>query len=184
MLGWITFLVFGTLFGGIAAIITVFIAPGASGGGAAELMGLFNGVNYPDFIRVRTLIVKIVGLALAVASGLCIGKEAPLAHIGSIVGIVVIYLPIPFMDFFRNDEDKREIAAAGCAAGVSAAFGSPIGGSLFAYEISRPSTYWSFGLTWKIFFCSSISTFFLNILHCLRTGESVLIVNAGLIKFG
>ena len=88
------------------------------------------------------------------------------------------------MELFRNDEDKREIAAAGCAASVSAAFGSPIGGSLFAYEISRPSTYWSFGLTWKIFFCSSVSTFFLNILHCLRTVESVLIVNAGLIKFG
>ena len=164
--------------------MTVFIAPSAAGGGSPELMGYLNGVNYPDFIRVRTLVVKIIGLSLAVASGLCIGKEAPLAHIGAIVGHLVVYLPLPFMEYYRNDEDKREIAAAGAAAGVSAAFGSPIGGSLFAYEISRPSTYWSFGLTWKIFFCSSVSTFFLNILHSVRTGDSVLIVNAGLIKFG
>ena len=164
--------------------MTVFIAPGASGGGSAELMGFFNGVNYPDLIGLRTLIVKIFGLALAVASGLCIGKEAPLAHIGSIVGIAVLYIPIPMMEFYRNDEDKREIAAAGCAAGVSAAFGSPIGGSLFAYEISRPSTYWSFGLTWKIFFCSSISTFVLNILNSIKEGKGVLVINAGLIKFG
>jgi H+/Cl- antiporter ClcA len=164
--------------------MTVFIGPGASGGGTPELMGFFNGVNYPDFIGVKTLVVKIIGLGLAVASGLCIGKEGPLAHIGAIVGILVLYIPLPFMSYFRNDFDKREIAAAGCAAGVSAAFGSPIGGSLFAYEISRPSTFWSFGLTWKIFFCSSISTFVLNILNSLRHGESVLVVNAGLIKFG
>ena len=76
------------------------------------------------------------------------------------------------------------MAAAGAAAGVSAAFGSPIGGSLLVYEISKPSTYWSFELTWKIFFCSSISTFTLNILMCLGRGKDLSITNAGLIKFG
>lgn len=183
-LGWITFVVFGVIFGGIAVLMTVFISPGSAGGGSAELMGFLNGVKYPDFISLKTLVVKIIGLSLAVTSGLCIGKEAPLAHIGAIVGILVVYIPLPFFEIFRNDEDKRELAAAGCAAGVAAAFGSPIGGSLFAYEVSRPSSYWSFGLTWKIFFCSSISTFFLNILHSSRTGESILFVNAGLIKLG
>lgn len=183
-LGWFTFLVFSLIFGAGAAILTVFIGPGAAGGGTAELMGYFNGINYPGLIGFRTLFVKIVGLGLAVASGLCIGKEGPLAHIGAIVGHLVIYLPLPYMPYFRNDKDKREIAAAGVAAGVSAAFGSPIGGSLFAYEISRPSTFWSFGLTWKIFFCSSISTFILNILNSIKHGQSVLIFNGGLIKFG
>ena len=76
------------------------------------------------------------------------------------------------------------MAAAGAAAGVSAAFGSPIGGSLLAYEISKPSTYWSFDLTWKIFFCSSISTFTLNLLICIMKGKDLSITNAGLIKFG
>ncbi len=66
--------------------MSVFIGPGAIGGGTAELMGYFNGINYPEIIRVRTLIVKIVGLGLAVASGICVGKEGPLAHIGAIVG--------------------------------------------------------------------------------------------------
>lgn len=182
--GWITFLVFSLIFGAAAVIMTVFLGPGAAGGGTAELMGYFNGINYPGLIGLRTLFVKIVGLGLAVGSGLCIGKEGPLAHIGAIVGQVIIYLPLPYMSYFRNDSDKREIAAAGVAAGVSAAFGSPIGGSLFAYEISRPSTFWSFGLTWKIFFCSSISTFVLNILNSIKHGQSVLIFNGGLIKFG
>ena len=181
---WLIFVVLGICFGGLGAAMTVYLAPAAAGGGTPEIMGYLNGVMYPDFIRVRTLLVKIFGLSLAVASGLCIGKEAPLAHIGAIVGHLIVYIPLPFMAYYRNDDDKREIAAAGAAAGVSAAFGSPIGGSLFAYEISRPSTYWSFGLTWKIFFCSSISTFFLNILHSAFEGDSIVIVNAGLIKFG
>lgn len=83
---------------------------------------------------------------------------------------MVLYMPFNFVKYFQNDYYKREVAAAGAAAGVSAAFGSPIGGSLLVYEISRPSTYWHFGLTWKIFFCSSISTFTLNILVCLKKG--------------
>ena len=40
------------------------------------------------------------------------------------------------------------------------------------------------GLTWKIFFCSSISTFVLNIFSSIRLGKDVFFVNAGLIKFG
>ena len=154
------------------------------GSGIAELMGYFNGIHIPNFIGVRTLIVKIVGTSLGVAASLAIGKEGPLAHIGACVGHLVLYLPFDFLKYFRNEHSKREIAAAGAAAGVSAAFGSPIGGSLFVYEISRPSTYWHFGLTWKIFFCSSISTFTLNLLSCINKGEDISITNAGLIKFG
>lgn len=164
------FLTLSVLFGGVAATMTVYVGPGATGSGIAELMGFFNGIHVPQLIGIRTLIVKILGTSLGVAASLAIGKEGPLAHIGACVGIIVAYLPFEFTKYFQNDHCKRELAAAGAAAGVSAAFGSPIGGSLFVYEISRPSTYWSFGLTWKIFFCSSISTFTLNILSCLDKG--------------
>ena len=47
MLGWITFIVFSLLFGGTAAILTVFLGPGAASGGTPELMGYLNGINYP-----------------------------------------------------------------------------------------------------------------------------------------
>jgi chloride channel 7 len=96
----------------------------------------------------------------------------------------VLYLPFSALYRLRNEKDKRELACAGAAAGVSAAFGSPIGGTLFMYEVSQPSTFWSFGLTWKIFFCSSISTFVLNVLACLHEGRDLSITNAGMIKFG
>mmetsp|Transcript_40703 Transcript_40703/g.39306 ORF Transcript_40703/g.39306 Transcript_40703/m.39306 type:complete len:520 (+) Transcript_40703:73-1632(+) len=181
---WFVFLLISLVFGIMAAVMTAYWGPGAAGSGTAELMGYLNGINYPKFISFKTLITKIVATILAVASGLCIGKEGPLAHIGAIVGVAVVYLPFYCFQTFRNDLDKRELSAAGAAAGVSAAFGSPIGGSLFAYEISRPTTFWSFGLMWKTFFCSSVSTFVLNILTNLKLKENVSVANAGLIKFG
>jgi H+/Cl- antiporter ClcA len=58
----------------------------------------------------------------------------------------------------------REFVAAGISAGVSAAFGAPIGGALFAYELSGPSTFWTLKLIWRNFFCASIATFTLAVL--------------------
>lgn len=94
----------------------------------------------------KTLAVKIVGISFAVAAGVCGGKEGPLIHIGAIVGHAVPYLPFSFLKYFRNDMEKRKFLAIGTASGVSAAFGAPIGGALFAYELSKPDTFWSFSL--------------------------------------
>ena len=126
-------------------------------------MGLINGVNYHDIIGYKTLAVKIAGVCLAVAGGLCVGKGGPLAHIGANVGVLLLYLPFPYNVYLRNDVEKRKFIVGGIAAGVSVAFGAPIGGTLFAYEISKPNSFWTFSLTWRVFFTSSISTFTLNI---------------------
>lgn len=164
VLSWAVLIIFSVSYVFFAAMITTYVAPTATGSGVAEAMGLMNGVAYPDYISLKTLVVKFLGLAFAIAGGICGGKEGPLVHIGSIVGYATAYLPVKMFNYFRNDTEKRKLLAAGVAAGVSAAFGAPIGGSLFAYEISKPNTFWSFSLTWKVFFASSISTFVLSIL--------------------
>ena len=69
--------------------------------------------------------------------------------------------------YFRNDTEKRKFIAMGASAGVSAAFGAPIGGSLFGYELSKPNTFFSFSLAWRVFFACAISVFTLNILKNL-----------------
>lgn len=147
----------------IASMLSVYVAPAAIGSGVAEAMGILNGVAFPDYISLKCLVVKMLGVSFGVAGGLCGGKEGPLVHIGSIVGYASAYLPFGFTKYFRNDFEKRKLMAVGTAAGVSAAFGAPIGGSLFAYELSKPNTFWSFSLTWKVFFSSTISTFVLSV---------------------
>jgi chloride channel 6 len=167
-------------FGCGASIITLKVEPLAAGGGTTEMMGYFNGVNYPGVFTIRTLIVKLFGLMFAIAAGLCIGKEGVLAHIGSIIGYAFIFLPFGFLKYLRNNEDKRDIAAAGTAAGVAAAFGSPIGGTMFAYEVCAPTVFWSFELTWLLFFTSSVSVFMVNIFSAIRDGNWEF-TNAGVI---
>ena len=145
-----------------AMLLTAYVSPAALGSGVAETMGILNGVKYPDFITLKALVVKFFGVAFAVSAGLCVGKEGPLVHMGGIVGCAITYLPLKLTKYFRNDFEKRKLMAVGIASGVSAAFGAPIGGALFAYEISKPNTFWSFSLTWKVFFASTISTFSLS----------------------
>ena len=77
-------------------------------------MGYFNGVNFPDVFSVETFIVKFFGLTFSIAASLCIGKEGVLAHMGSIVGLMLFYAPfLPCFKYFRNNIDKRNMAAAG-----------------------------------------------------------------------
>lgn len=127
----------------------------------AELIGYINGVNYPGFLNFSTLIVKILGVTFAVSGKLCVGKEGPLAHIGAIIGALVLYIPglNKYTAHLQNDEMKRLFIAAGSSAGVSVAFGAPIGGALFLYELSTPNTFWKFHMIWKVFFSCCVGTF-------------------------
>lgn len=81
---------------------------------------------------------------------------------------------------------KREFVASGIAAGVSAAFGSPIGGTLFAYELSKPSTFWTFSMLWRTFLCAAVATYTLSFLsHVASVGMTDLeLTAAGTLKFG
>lgn len=162
--GWIVNICFTLAYTLIACLLTVYVGPGAMGSGVAECMGWLNGVQYPKFVGFATWGVKFFGVAFAATAGICAGKEGPLVHMGYIIGVMVIYLPFGFNKYFRNDTDKRLLGAIGCAAGVSAAFGAPIGGALFGYELSKPNTFWDFTLTWKVFFCCSCAVQTLNFL--------------------
>lgn len=144
--------------------MTTYYGPGASGSGVAEMIGYMNGINYPNFIGFETLVTKILGVVFAVSSRLCVGKEGPLAHIGSNWGLIVTYIPNLGFEFLRNDENKRVLLAAGGSAGVAAAFGAPIGGALFAYEMSKPTTFWEFKMIWKTFITCSFAVIFLKLL--------------------
>jgi len=93
-LGWFVIILFSVLFITVASTITIYIAPAAMGSGVAEAMGIMNGVAYPDYISLKALFVKFFGVSLAVAGGLCGGKEGPLVHIGAIVGYASAYLPL------------------------------------------------------------------------------------------
>ena len=168
-LGWLFYSGFSVILASAAACLTIYYGPGAVGSGITELIAFLNGVNYPKLISFESLFTKIFGVILAVVGNLCVGKEGPMAHIGAIIGALVAYLPIHGFNYLRNDWSKRELIAAGVSSGVSTAFGAPVGGALFAYEMSKPNTFWRFGVLWKSFFSCSIAVLVQTIIRNLMT---------------
>lgn len=96
-----------------------------------QIKTILSGFIIRGYLGKWTLIIKSVGIMLAVSSGLSLGKEGPMVHIACCIGNIFSYL---FPKYGRNEAKKREILSAAAAAGVSVAFGAPIGGVLFSLE--------------------------------------------------
>ena len=90
----------------MAAFFTAYWCPNSVGSGLPNLIGILNGVNLPNFFSIPMLIMKSLGCVIAICGGLVIGKEGPLAHIGSICAMYTIYL-IPGFVVFHDDAAKR-----------------------------------------------------------------------------
>jgi chloride channel 7 len=168
-----------TLYIAAAAAPVVFLIPQAAGSGIPEVMAYLNGVLLPKVFNLRTLCAKLWSCAFAVASGLPVGPEGPMIHLGAMVGAGVSQGRSRTLGFaglkgelffkrFRNNKDHRDFIAAGSAAGVAAAFAAPIGGLLFVME--EMASWWDNSLTWMIFFTCMVTCFSLDWFSSLLGG--------------
>ncbi|GFO14219.1 chloride channel protein [Plakobranchus ocellatus] len=160
---WMFCSAYSMAFAIFAAVVIVFWRPSAGGSGLPEVTGFLNGTQVKKIFSVKTLTAKFLSCVSAIGCGMPIGPEGPMIHMGAIVGAglsqgtsVTLNLKLPFFERFRNPEDRRNFISAGVAAGVSAAFGAPVGGLLFCME--EVSSFWSNTLSWQIFFCCIIAT--------------------------
>lgn len=144
-------------------------APYACGSGIPEIKTILSGFIIRGYLGKWTLIVKSVGLMLSVSAGLCLGKEGPMVHIASCIGNILSYL---FPKYGKNEAKKREILSAAAAAGVSVAFGAPIGGVLFSLE--EVSYYFPLKTLWRSFFCALIAAFVIRSINPFGNEHSVL----------
>ncbi|KAJ2285759.1 hypothetical protein IW141_005649, partial [Coemansia sp. RSA 355] len=110
---------------------TVKMAYYGAGSGIPEVKSILAGFVIHGFLGVRILVVKTFGLILCCASGIMAGKEGPMVQIASSLGNISTRI---FDKYYKNEAKKREIISAAAAAGVSVAFGAPIGGVLFSLE--------------------------------------------------
>uniref|UniRef100_A0A8K9VAY0 Chloride channel protein n=1 Tax=Oncorhynchus mykiss TaxID=8022 RepID=A0A8K9VAY0_ONCMY len=118
----------------VGAVIVAFFEPGAAGSGIPQIKCYLNGVKIPRVVRLKTLVVKVCGVICSVAGGLAVGKEGPMIHSGAVVAAGVsqgrstsLKKDFKIFEYFRRDTEKRDFVSAGAAAGVSAAFGAPVG---------------------------------------------------------
>ena len=125
---------FQIIFSLTSASLVKAYAPYAAGSGISEIKCIIAGFVMKGFLGFWTLLIKSIGLPLAIASGLSVGKEGPSVHYAVCTGNVISRF---FDKYKRNAAKTREILSACAAAGVAVAFGSPIGGVLFSLEVKK-----------------------------------------------
>ncbi|XP_063534081.1 H(+)/Cl(-) exchange transporter 7 [Cydia strobilella] len=173
----------------IGSVLVAYVEPVAAGSGIPQVKCYLNGVKVPRVVRIKTLFVKTIGVITAVVGGLAGGKEGPMIHSGAVVAAGIsqgksttFNKDFKIFHYFREDHEKRDFVSGGAAAGVSAAFGAPIGGVLFSLE--EGTSFWNQALTWRTFFGTVVSTFTLNCALSAYHGRAGELSYPGLLNLG
>jgi len=169
MLNYFFYVLFAFIFAFMTVILVMFFAPYACGSGIPEIKTILGGFIIKGYLGYWTLITKTVTLILAVSSGLSLGKEGPLVHVACCIGNVLVRL---FPKYSSNEAKRREVLSASAAAGVSVAFGAPIGGVLFSLE--EVSYYFPMKTLWRTFFCALMAALTLGYMNPYGNGRLVM----------
>ncbi len=100
-----------------ATVLVVYIRPSAASSGMPELIGYLNGTLVRHIFQLKTLLVKFVSCGCAVGSGMPVGPEGPMIHMGALVGagvsnfgsrtLGVSGCVMPFFMKFHNSKVKQ-----------------------------------------------------------------------------
>jgi H+/Cl- antiporter ClcA len=116
----------------ISLLLTRHVFPGAQGSGIPQVMATLHMADEALVGRVLSLrlaVGKVLLTLLGLASGASIGREGPTVQVGaSIMYAIGQRLRLPGADL------RRALVLAGGAAGIAAAFNTPLAGVVFAIE--------------------------------------------------
>lgn len=112
----------------IAIAVTLLLEwePECTGSGIPQVEGEMRGLLDMNWWKV--LLSKFAGCVLSIGGGLALGREGPCVQLGAMVG----------KGFARTNKrlltEERLLITCGAGAGLSAAFGAPLAGAIFALE--------------------------------------------------
>jgi len=150
------------LLAGLACYIMKYVSAQATGSGIPQMKAIMAGLSLPNMLSFKTYLAKCSGMICMLGTGLSLGKEGPFVHISGCIAET-----LPYRQLESNKTLKHQFLTAAVAVGVSCTFGAPIGGVLFAVEVS--SLHFSVSNLWKAFFCSTISVLCFKLFGSLGT---------------
>ena len=116
----------GLIFGILAGWIIENFAPSAGGGGIPQVKAVL--ARHPSVLNLKVGLVKALGTILLLGAGLPLGSRGPIVNIGSALGAQLSsWIP-------NSPANRRQMIAAGAAAGLAAGFNTPIAGVMFVVE--------------------------------------------------
>ena len=138
LLRWHPWMIFiaTPLFFLLAWLVVHYFAPNAKGSGIPQVMAAIelatpkHEQKIQKLLSFRILVIKIISSLLMVMGGGAIGREGPTIQIaGSIFRMVNNWIPAGWPRL-----SKQSFILTGAAAGLAAAFNTPLGGVVFAME--------------------------------------------------
>ncbi|HEY9814700.1 MAG TPA: chloride channel protein [Candidatus Obscuribacterales bacterium] len=123
---WIVLPLVGLIGGGLAGLLVQRVSPEAAGSGIPQVKAALSQV--PIALNLRVAIVKMFSVILILGSGFSLGRQGPTVQIGAALASQLSHW-IP-----TSPEYRRQLLAAGAAAGLAAGFNAPIAGVLFVVE--------------------------------------------------
>ena len=116
----------GLFFGILTGWLVENLSPGAGGGGIPQVKAVL--AKYPIVLNLKVGLVKALGTICILGAGLPLGSRGPIVHIGaSLAAQLSSWIP-------NSPANRRQMIAAGAAAGLAAGFNTPIAGVMFVIE--------------------------------------------------
>ncbi|MER3432785.1 MAG: chloride channel protein [Leptolyngbya sp. ERB_1_1] len=130
---WIVLPAIGIFAGLLAGWLIEQFAPEAAGSGIPQVKAALGGVS--SALNLRVAIAKLTTTLLTLGAGLNLGRQGPTVQIGaSIAAQLSDWVP-------TSPVHRRQLIAAGAAAGLAAGFNAPIAGVFFALEVVLGTTF-------------------------------------------
>ena len=138
----------------LAHLVVRAICPCAAGSGIPEVKVMLGGTPMPQYMTFRCLVSKAIGLSAAIGSGMFVGKQSAMVHIGFMIAAAILRIPA-FRGVAATPGVTTQLLIAGASCGFAAHFGTPIAGILFGIEVTP--TYYVTGNYWSSILASVVS---------------------------
>jgi len=123
---WLLLPTIGLLGGILSGWVLERVSPESAGSGIPQVKAALAYINIP--LNLRVALAKLFSTILALGAGLSLGRQGPTVQIGAALAAQLSqWVP-------TSPEYRRQLIAAGAAAGLAAGFNAPIAGILFVVE--------------------------------------------------
>ncbi|MEM8638713.1 MAG: chloride channel protein [Cyanobacteria bacterium P01_G01_bin.54] len=119
-------LVFSSVLGLLAGLLIEYGSTATKGSGIPQVKAAL--ARFPVPLSLWVAGIKLLGTILALGAGFTLGRRGPTVHIGAVLAAQLSqWVP-------TSPQHRRQMIAAGAAAGLAAGFNTPIAGVLFVVE--------------------------------------------------
>uniref|UniRef100_A0A8C4S925 Chloride channel K n=1 Tax=Erpetoichthys calabaricus TaxID=27687 RepID=A0A8C4S925_ERPCA len=151
------------------------VSPQSAGSGIPELKTILTGVVLEEYLTVKNMGAKIVGMTCTLAAGspIFLGKVGPFVHLSSMIATYLGRIRASVTKAYENKSKQYEMLVAAAAVGVASCFGAPISGVLFSVEVM--SSHFAVRNYWRGFFAATCGAFVFRLLAVFNSEQETIL---------